>query len=43
VKVKTVSLLGYDKPVKWKQTGKALEVTYPADVTLKHAAVFRIE
>lgn len=43
VKVKNVSLLGYDKPVKWKQTGKALEVTYPADATLKHAAVFRIE
>jgi alpha-L-fucosidase len=41
--VKRVSLLGCSQPLEWRQEEKALRITYPANMPLRHAVVFKIE
>jgi alpha-L-fucosidase len=40
--IKKIALLGHSDKLKWKQAGDALEITYPAGVAARTAAVFRI-
>ncbi len=41
-KIKSVSLLGYKGKLHWKQTADGLVITYPMNISLKTAAVFKV-
>jgi alpha-L-fucosidase len=41
-KIKSVSLLGYDSKLNWRQTAEGLEIEYPQGLRLSTAAVFKI-
>jgi alpha-L-fucosidase len=42
-KIKSVSLLGYDSKLNWRQTAEGLEIEYPQGLRLSTAAVFKIK
>lgn len=43
-KIKNVTLLGHESPLKWAQTDDGLSVSLPADLSdFKSALVFRID
>lgn len=42
-KIRNVSLLGYKGKLEWQQTSEGLVVTYPSDLSLQTAAVFKIK
>ena len=41
-KIRSVSLLGYNGKLRWKQTTDGLVITYPKGVNLKTSAVLKI-
>lgn len=42
-KIKSVKLLGYNGKLKWKQDATGLTITYPKNINIETAAVFKID